>query len=86
MYQFFIAFDQLINTLIYIKGDGFGKADETLSARAWRLRKVSATAYKIIDGIFFWQEDHCRDSYYAEVNRKQLPSEYQQKDAAYGKI
>ena len=33
MAQFLIEFDQLINTVVYIKGDGIDYADETLSAR-----------------------------------------------------
>ncbi len=74
--QFLIAFDQLINTLVYIKGDGFGFADETLSARAYRLRELSSTPYRIINGIFFWQTDHCKEAYESEVNNKQLPWEY----------
>ena len=75
MKQFLIALDQLANTLFYIKGDGFGFADETLSARAWRLRYQS-NAYKIIDKIFFWENNHCLLSYHSEMKRKQLPDEY----------
>lgn len=73
--QFAIAIDQVFNTLVYFKSDGFGYADETLSARAWRLRHKS-NAYKWIDGLFFWQKEHCRASYQSELLRKQLPSEY----------
>ena len=71
-----IAFDQFLNTLVYINGDGWGYADETLSARAWRLRTMS-NCYRYIDTIFFWQEAHCRSAYESEVKRKQLPQEYQ---------
>jgi hypothetical protein len=81
MRQFLIAFDQLINTVIYIKGDGFGFADETLSARAWRLRTLSSFPYRFINALFFWQEDHCRQAYEAEHNNSQLPKEY--RNAAY---
>ena len=73
--QLAVAIDQLLNTVVWIKGDGFGMADETLSARAWRLRYVS-NAWKRIDLLFFWQEAHCRDSYEAEVQRQHLPSAY----------
>jgi len=75
MKQFLIALDQLANTIVWIKGDGFGYADETLSARAWRLRHQS-NAWKRIDAIFFWEEEHCRQSYESELMRKQLPSHY----------
>lgn len=74
--QFLIALDQALNTLVWIPRDGFGMADETLSARAWRLREQS-NAYKVIDAIFFWQKDHCYTAYQSEKLRKQLPKEYQ---------
>lgn len=69
----FIAFDQLINTLIG------GMADETLSARAYRLRLVSPAwhaAQVVIDALFFWQTEHCKAAYFAEYERSQLPGEY----------
>lgn len=75
--QLLIALDQVLNTVTWIKGDGFGYADETLSARAWRLREQS-NAWKRIDRIFFWDKDHCRTSYDAEMMRRHLPREYQQ--------
>lgn len=77
MKQFLIALDQLANTLFYIKGDGFGFADETLSARAWRLRYFS-NAYKVIDKMFFWEDNHCLLSYHSERKRTQLPDEYRE--------
>lgn len=73
--QVAIALDQLVNTLTWIKGDGFGYADETLSARAWRLRSQSNT-WRRIDKLFFWQTEHCKSSFESEMNRNQLPEEY----------
>ena len=77
MKQFLIALEQLINTLIPASGEGFGKADETISARAWRLRERSHwnVARIVIDSIFF-DLKHCEKSYLSEVKRKQLPTEY----------
>lgn len=69
-----IAFDQWLNTRLG------GKADETLSARAYRLRLVSPawhSAQIVIDVLFFWQHEHCKQSYFAEFERKHLPGEYQ---------
>lgn len=74
--QLNIALDQLLNVFIYIPGDGFGYVDETISARAWRLRDRSR-AFRIIDMIFFWSPDHCMNSYLSELKRRQLPKEYQ---------
>ena len=70
MKQFLIAIDQLANTLLG------GMADETLSARSWRLRDKNPKIRAVIDGLFFWDKDHCRTSYESELERKQLPSEY----------
>jgi hypothetical protein len=68
-----IALDQQANTLLG------GEPDETLSARAWRLRLVSPywkIAQIVIDALFFWQDEHCKASYFSEYERKQLPGEY----------
>lgn len=75
MKQTLIALDQLANTVVWIKGDGFGFADETLSARAWRLRDQSS-AWKRIDRIFFWDADHCRKAYESERLLRHLPEHY----------
>ena len=70
-----IAVDQLANALLS------GYADETLSARAWRVRNVKylTKLHKAIDFIFFWDLDHCFNSYKSEVLRKHLPMKYQHK-------
>jgi hypothetical protein len=67
-----IAFDQLVNAILG------GSPDETISARCWRLRanRPYNTLRPIIDGLFFWQPEHCRASYEAERARSQLPPEY----------
>ena len=75
MKNLLIALDQLINTLVWIRGDGFGLPDETLSARAWRLRRQS-NAWKRIDRIMFFDPDHCLTSYQSETQRRHLPREY----------
>lgn len=68
-----IAIDQLLNALL------LGYADETLSARAWRMRaknKKWALAVTLINGLFFWQANHCRGAFYMELKRKHMPREY----------
>ena len=76
-----IAIDQLVNTLVWAEGEGLGSPDETISARAWRLRDRNwrwASARKVIDTIFFWDKNHCQTSFESEAQRHQLPPEYQQ--------
>ena len=65
--QIAIGFDQFLNTLLG------GYADETLSARAHRTRSPME---HFIDTLLFWDEDHCRNSYQSEIQRRQLPPEY----------
>jgi hypothetical protein len=75
--QVLIALDQFFNA---VSG---GWADETLSARAYRCSKVSSgwsKAKNIIDGLFFWQKEHCYNSYMAEKLRLQTSPEYRDKD------
>ena len=70
-----IALDQFINTVFG------GWADETISSRAYRMQGKSgkfAKLRKLIDGLFFWQEDHCQRAYESEKNRLQCPPELRQ--------
>lgn len=75
MKQFLVSIDQMFNALIYLKGDGWGYADETISARSWRCRDKT-NFYKFVNILFFLQNNHCKEAYESEVDRKQLPSEY----------
>jgi hypothetical protein len=80
MPQFLIAIDQLLNTIIKIGRDGYGYADEMLSARAWRLRDRS-NLHIWINRLYFWDDNHCCECYQIEQERQQLPPEYRAKDA-----
>ena len=73
LWQILIAIDQLVNTLVWA-GDSW--ADETLSARAYRMRWHKTVA--VIDAIFFGEDQHCRNAYEAERLRRHLPPEYRQ--------
>lgn len=69
-----IAVDQLLNALFR------GAPDETLSARAHRMR-VKGQPYwgwtaGAINLVFFWEPDHCKTSWESEVLRRQLPDAY----------
>ena len=70
-----IGIDQTFNCLVKLV-DGWGTPDEMLSARAWRLREEHPTLRKVIDGLFFWDKNHCEECYEIEKKRKQLPDEY----------
>ncbi len=67
--QVFIAFDQLFNTFLG------GMADETLSSRAYRHSRDKSRQWpeKLINLLFFWQTDHCKQAYQSEINRIHLP-------------
>ena len=67
-----IAIDQLVNTICG------GWADETISSRAYRMQGKSgkfAKLRKLIDTLFFWQDNHCRSAWESEKNRLQCPPE-----------
>lgn len=64
--QALIALDQLANAICG------GWADETLSSRAYR---ESPRVEKFINTLFFWDKDHCYESYVSEQLRTQLPPE-----------
>lgn len=70
-FQVLIAIDQLLNTLI---PNGF--ADETLSSRAYRHARIKCDRMWpmwIIDHMFFWQDEHCKQAYESELERAHLP-------------
>jgi hypothetical protein len=71
-----IVLDQGANCLIRIDGE-WGRPDETLSARAWRVRERHPQWHLWIDRVFFWEKQHCQISYENEVIREHLPEEYQ---------
>lgn len=74
--QLFIAVNQVVNVLLL-----GGMADETISARAYRLMLEGTTniPYRVINFIFFWESDHCFIAYREEIERKQYPAHYKWK-------
>lgn len=74
LWQILIALDQLFNTLLA------GYADETLSARAYRMRarkKRWAIVRKVIDTIFFFEKDHCYNAFISELIQNHKPDGYE---------
>lgn len=70
-YKLAIALDQLLNTLLC------GYPDETLSSRAYRSAVLESVkkrrwliAHKVINGLFFWQKEHCKQSYLNEIKAR----------------
>ena len=72
-----IALDQFIWVLFTF---GKGYPDETISAAIFRMEQENKLAGKLlrplIDSIFFFDINHCRNSYASEISRRQLPEEY----------
>ncbi len=66
-----IAADQLVNALLG------GWPDETLSSRAWRLHVAGLRSWpcRLIDSLFFWEDNHCFAAYISEREGRQLPPE-----------
>lgn len=71
--QNLIALDQYVNAIFG------GYADETISARAYRMSTTSNNwkiIRNIIDKIFFFEENHCYQAWISEFEKHQLPQEY----------
>lgn len=71
-----IAIDQAFNALFA------GSCDETLSSRAWRLQEERGRKWPriLIDLLFFFDKNHCYESYLSEIERKQLPPQMRNKE------
>ena len=54
-----------------------GWPDESISSRSYRQRHKAfwGKMYVVINYIFFWQKDHCKKAYNAEVERRHSPPE-----------
>ena len=69
LFQVGLAFDQLLNAIFG------GWADESLSSRSWRLfiERNRPIPKNIINLIFFWQSNHCKEAYNSELERLHVP-------------
>ncbi len=68
-----ISIDQLFFTLVG------GYPDETLSSALYRYKnksKIWNMSYKAVNALFFWQDDHCQQSYESELLRKHLKENF----------
>ena len=67
-----VVLDRCVNVLLA------GDYNETLSARAWRMQ-VKRQPYwgwtaAMIDGLFFWQPNHCQRQFDAEQAARANPT------------
>jgi hypothetical protein len=44
-----------------------GNPNITVSANAYLKREKNPLRYKLINKLFWWQEDHCRDSWVSDI-------------------
>lgn len=69
--QILIAFDQLINAIL------LGYADETISSRMYRFEQndniIGKIFRPIIDMLFWFEHQHCKNSYISEQLRSHMP-------------
>lgn len=75
--QLLIAIDQLLNTIIGTIFFYRSWADETLSSLCYRLHKSGKCSWPmfLVDKIFFWEKEHCKQSFESEKLGRQLPPE-----------
>lgn len=78
--QAIISIDQAITTVICMIFDPARRvyADETFSARSSRLAPVSRAwkiARRVVDGLLFWDKNHCEESLRSEVDGTQQAPE-----------
>ena len=79
LWQLCLTVDQLFNVLVcmFVEPKEKHWADETFSAHTYRHYREGKWkwVYRLINHIFFLQEDHCKEAYESELNRMQLPPE-----------
>jgi hypothetical protein len=68
-----VSVSRLVNALLC------GYSGEMLSARAYRLRNKSlfwGVLKEILDSVFWWQLEHCRNCFEFELEHRDKPEEY----------
>lgn len=78
-HQILVSADQFLTTVlcsIFFPAER-SYADETLSCRAvrWEWGRVRQWPRRLIDRLFWWEDEHCLSSYRSEKEKKQLPPE-----------
>lgn len=76
IYHLAIAADQFFNAMLG------GYADETLSSRIWRNNQAKVpkrrwiVSLRLVNGLFWWQPNHCKASWQAERMRRHMPADF----------
>lgn len=74
LFNLLVALDQFLFCVITLGGS---MPDETASAAAYRGELLGYWSGRIfrplIDAIFWFDPQHCRESYLSEIERRQLP-------------
>lgn len=77
--QLLISLDQFLNVLVcmFVEPKSKHWADETFSAHTHRhfVKGEWKWMRNLINFLFFWQADHCAESYESEMERNHLPPE-----------
>ena len=56
----------------------FGHHDMTVSARCYinRHKPVWGVAYRVVNKVFFWQDDHCKESFEDDIKYAEEVQKY----------
>jgi hypothetical protein len=68
-----VSVSRLVNALLC------GYSGEMLSARAYRLRNCSlfwGVVKEVLDSVFWWELEHCKQCYEFEEEHRDKPEEY----------
>lgn len=84
LFQLLVALDQFLNVLVcmFIEPKEKHWADETFSSHIYRHYRDGKWKfmYKLVNHLFFWQTDHCKEAYESEMERMHEPPELRSND------
>jgi hypothetical protein len=69
LFNLLVCASQMLNAALW------GWPDESLSGRAHRQqdRRRWRVVRRALNGLFFWEPDHCEAAYFSEKTRRHLP-------------
>lgn len=79
LFQLAVSFDQFLNVLVcmFVEPNTKHWADETFSSHVYRHYRNGEWVwlYNLINNLFFWQDNHCKEAYESEMSRQHEPPE-----------